>query len=158
MSAVIEDKTYGISAIKSGLLLFWGCWFSLAFLTNFFDLAGTNNLLPAYWHFRSGNLALITSVINIYSFSYAWANLLFIIDIIIQGSIAVLFLYAAMNFWMQRPAWKWVNTAFGISLALWATFILMDEFFIAYNYESTHMALIMAELLTIIAIHFLPEK
>lgn len=156
MSSTIK-QTYGVSPIKSGLLLFWGCWFLLAALTNCFDLLGTHNLLPSYWRFRSGNLALITSVIHIYNFSFIWANLLFLIDIIIQGTVSVLFIIAAVTFWTQRPAWKWINAAFGISIALWATFILMDEFFIAYNFEGTHMSLFAAELLSMIAMHLLPE-
>lgn len=158
MSSSIKHKSYALSQIKCGLLLFWGCWFLLAFLTNCSDFFGTYNLLPADWRFRSGNMALILSAIHIYGFSYALANLLFFIDIIIQGSVAGLFLIATIKFWTRRPAWKWINAAFGISIALWAAFTLMDEFFIVYNLEGTHMSLFAAELLTMIAMHLLPAE
>ena len=158
MPAAIRHKTYGLHPIKFGLLLFWGLWFLIAFLTNTFDFLGVYNYLPTVWRFRSNNLALITSVIHIYNFPGTWANLLFTIDIIIQGSASILFLIAAMKWWSHRQAWKWINGAFGLSIALWAAFILMDEFFIAYNFEGTHMLLIVAELLTFTALHLLPDE
>lgn len=157
MSLSVKYKSYGLHQIKSGLLLFWGLWFLLVFFTNSFDFLGVYNMLPSDWRFRSGNLSLILSVINIYGFSGAFANLLFFLDIIIQGTAAVLFFIAAVKLWTNRQAWKWINTAFGISTALWAAFILMDEFFIAYNFEGTHSTLLIMEIISLLAMHLLPD-
>lgn len=153
--AAAKHKTYGLHLFKSGLLLFWGMWFVLVFSTNIFDFLSVYSQMPMEWRFRSGNLALIVSVVNIYHFSGALANLLFVLDIIIQGLAAVLFVIAAVKFWLGKQAWKWINAAFGISIALWALFILMDEFFIAYNFEGTHNGLFIAEILTLLAVHLL---
>lgn len=152
-----KHKSYGLHEIKAGLLLFWGVWFVLVVLTNSFDILSTYDALPAEWRFRSGNLALIISIVNIYRFSGVFANLLFLSGLIAESVIAILFIVAALKFWSRRPAWKWVNAAFGISIAFWAVFILLDELFIAYNFEGTHSTLLISEVLILLAIHLLPE-
>jgi hypothetical protein len=50
-----------------------------------------------------------------------------------------------------------VYQAFVPSLALFATFMLMTEVFIAYGVESTHMRIFIAQLVSLYVIHQLPE-
>jgi hypothetical protein len=148
----------GLFAIKLGCLLFWFGWFSLACLSNLFDMINALYGLPAEWHFVSGNYVAVAKVISIYSLPDFCLNLLFSLDILIQAACALLFFLAAWAFWKQKELPTLVNYAFGLSMGLWAAFILMDELFIAYAYEGTHLNLFAFELLTLLALHELTPK
>jgi predicted ABC-type ATPase len=53
-----------------------------------------------------------------------------------------------------------VYTAFGVSLALWAAFVIADEIFIAYetaNLEGTHMGIFASQLITLLVLRLLPD-
>lgn len=158
MTAAANKKGIGMQAIKTGLLLFWGTFFLLTFLTNLFDLFGTEQYLQSGWHFRSGNYALVLSTINIYRLPFAVGMFLFVCDIILQGWLCVLFFVTAYKFWSNKKPWFWVNFSFGIATLLWGLFIIMDELFIAYNLEGTHMTFITFTLIAFMAMHNLPDK
>src|SRR3990167_7502495 len=90
-------QSYGLHEIKVGLMLFWGLWFLFAFITNSFDMLSAHNALPTDWRFRSGNLALMISIVNVYRFSAVFASLIFFSGLIIEYAITVLFLIAAVK-------------------------------------------------------------
>jgi len=46
------------------------------------------------------------------------------------------FLIASYYFWKGNNYWSLINIAFLLSIFLWAAFILLEEVFIAYTYES----------------------
>lgn len=156
MPATTKYQSYGLSTLYLGLLLFWALWFCIACLTNIADLLVTWQILPETWPFRSSNFAQLASTISLYSLSPAFAALLLLVDILIQGTIATLFGIAVHKWRQNRTPWKWVNAALILSIALWAIFSLMDELFIAYSYESTHLTLLISSLLTLIVMHRLP--
>lgn len=158
MTSAANKKGAGAHLIKSGLLFFWAIYFFLFFLTNLMDLFASHNVLSQGWLFRSGNYALIISTIKIYEFTSTTAVFLFLCDITLQAIASILFLIASIRFCCHKKAWRWINIAFGVSMSLWALFIIMDELFIAYNYESTHINIFMLELLSLLAIHVLPDK
>lgn len=153
-----SNKSFMLFNLKVGCLLFWACWFALAFTTNTTDFMQALGWLPRDFHFRSGNVDLVKFVINIYQTPNWILMILFILDIAIQGACAILFFAACWHFYNRRSsAWSLVNTAFTLSIGLWAAFLIMDEFFIAYTYESVHSNLFIFELLTLLAIHLLPD-
>jgi len=149
-----DNQYFGLSFLKQIILLFWGIWFSIAFITNFTDLLHYqyNTTLP----FRSGNYIALEKVIAIYNAPYYFLNMLFLMDIFVQGISATLFLIAAFCWWKRIYTWQTVNCAFIISLSLWAVFLIMEEIFIAYSYEAVHIRLFIFELISLIAIHLLP--
>jgi hypothetical protein len=151
------NKTGGIFYIKLGCLLFWSCWFTLICLTNIFDFIHAYHGLPDDWLFRSGNYMLLAKVLQIYHTHSAILFTLFSLDIFVQGASAVLFIISSVTFLIKRQITLIVNIAFGISMALWAVFILLEEAFIAYNYESVHIRLFAFEMLTLLALHLLPH-
>jgi hypothetical protein len=157
MFSGIENRSPMLFYFKLGLLLYWACWFSLACTTNLFDFLHAMGYLPAQWLFRSGNYTLLAGVINIYHMPSLILNLLFICDISVQGLSALLFFIAFFSFWMRaaRP-WRFINTAFALSIALWAVFLIMEEVFIAYRFEGTHSGLIVFETISLMALHLLP--
>jgi len=51
-----------------------------------------------------------------------------------------------------------IQRAFAINLALWATFMIADEVFLAYGLENVHRSIFAAQLLSLLAISLLPES
>ncbi len=152
------DKTTGLYFIKLGCLLFWGCWFAIASMTNVFDFLYAIDVLPKTWVFRSGNYGALGSVFRIYFDSPVFLNVMFIADFSVQMLSAGLFYLAFIFVWSKRNAWFLINTAFALSMALWAAFLIFEEIFLAYTYEPIAINLIVIELLTLLAVHFLPEN
>lgn len=152
-----QKQDYGLFNFKLGILLFWGIWFSIAFLTNMTDFLMTINIMSVS-SVRSGNYNALEKVISIYNTPHDFLNILFSLDIFAQGLSAILFFIATFCFWKRIYIWQTINTAFSISIFLWAIFLIMEEIFIAYSYETTHITLFMFELISLIALHLLPHS
>src|SRR5579883_1461477 len=130
-----RNQSYGLFYIKVRILFFWSCWFFIAFLTNLTDFLTQTHIITETT-FRSGNYEALEKVIEIYHTPLCILNFLFIMDLLSQGFSAFLFLIATICF-LRNSGNKWpsINIAFGISVALWAVFLVMEEIFIAYPYE-----------------------
>ena len=101
---------------------------------------------------------MVHDVLNIYSNSGFILNTLFSLDILTQLSSAMLFFCAAWIFISKQKVSCYVNYAFGVSLGLWAAFILVDEILIAYGYEHNHQILLTFELVTFLSFYLLPDR
>ena len=156
MTTFEKHRGDGLFYLKAGTLFFWGMWFLLASLTNIFDLFNVFGILTPEWRFRSGNYLLLSQALSIYDVGSMCTNLLFICDILVQGTAATLFFIAAWHFWHQKNAWIYINAAFTLSIALWGMFIIMEETFIAYAFEEVHRSLFSLELISLLALHLLP--
>ena len=152
-----KNQDYGLFYLKQIILLFWCAWFFIAFLTNFTDLLTTTHTMTAS-SFRSGNYSALEKVIAIHHTPHYLLNMLFILDIFIQGISAILFFTAAICFWRRIYTWQAINIAFGISMSLWAIFLIMEEIFIAYSYEATHIRLFVFEMVSLLVLHLLPHQ
>jgi hypothetical protein len=143
-----DDRT-----IPRGLLFFWAVWLSLVTLTNVLDGLKTLRLLPSGWAFASGNYAFMASTVAKYGTPGAVTALLFV-------GVVLWELLAASLFWRALAAhrrdaagaWDAVRRAFTVSLALWAGFMLADETFFAFDAESTHVRLLIAQLASLLTI------
>jgi hypothetical protein len=153
-----HSKASTLFYLKAGCLFFWACWFTLACTTNILDLILAMGKLSANWHFHSGNYTLLARTLSIYSVPAYLLNILFMLDISVQGLSAILFFLALSAYLRRKHGWLLINSAFTVSIALWAVFIIMEEIFIAYQYESVHIRLFMFELLTLLTIHSLPQE
>lgn len=138
---------------KLGTLCFFACWFSIAFLTNLFDLLNTLQITHE-WKFHSGNYLALKKVIDTYSTPTAILNFLFVSDVFIQGLVAILFSFASLFYLTGRNAWPCIYLAFAISMALWAIFLILEEIFIAYAYEATHIRLLVLEIVSLLLLHW----
>lgn len=153
------DKFSVLFIIQLICLLFWGSWFGLAFITNVFDFMDARHVLPAPWAFRSHNYALLAQVVSIYHLGPLYIATMFVLNMALQGLSSVLFFCAFLCSWRsQTRYWPLVYPAFLFSISLWAIFVLMEEVFIAYQYESTHVRLFMFELITLLLLHVRPER
>ena|SRR3990167_6013619 len=151
-----QKQDYGLFYFKLGTLLFWGIWFSIAFSTNIADFFITTNTHLAS-SFRSGNYNALEKVIVIHNTPHYFLNILFSLDIFAQGLSAILFFIAVFCLWKHVYVWQAINIAFNVSMSLWAVFLIMEELFIAYSYEATHIRLFMFEMISLLALHLLPH-
>ena len=58
---------------------------------------------------------------------------------------------------MHRSGGNALYTAFLVSLALWAAFIVIDEIFLAYATEDTHLRVFTAQALSLLLLFLVPE-
>src|SRR6266571_1638181 len=113
--------------LKSGVLLFWAAWFTIVLITNVCDALKAGRVLPSGWTFSSGNWELMLKATAGLLFWRAWAA---------GGRGGVI--------------------AFVVGLALWATFALADEVFLAYTVEAAHLRLFGLQLVSVLALRLLP--
>src|SRR5262249_53007320 len=130
-----------------GLLAFWALYFAIVALSNLTDLLRGVHLLPANWHWVSGNLAFMASATGTFGVP-AWVN-----PILLAGVIAWQAL-AAVLFWRAARADGKVSLgpSFAVGVSLWAVFILLDEALLIFETgaEATHLRLLIAQLLTLV--------
>jgi hypothetical protein len=141
-------------ALKIGLLSFWTLWLTAVFITNVFEALKTWGLLPKDWPWASGNYAMIKSAVPLPTWT---TKLLFLGVVLWQATGVVLFWVALYRFTTAgSEALAEVSAAFGTTLGLWAAFMISDEIFRIYQYQTTHLLLFVSQLLSLLAIVLLP--
>ena len=144
--------------LKQGIVLFWAIWLSVAFSANAFDGLKALKIMREGWRFASGNYALMVETTRRYLLPAWLTRVLFLGVVLWQGLSALLFWYAFSTFHgMHFPGLRALNMAFLVSLALWAAFMIADEIFMAYDAEAAHMRIFIAQLLSLLVLHLLPE-
>jgi len=149
---------FSLVTLKRGLLFFWAAWLTIVLLTNVFDLLKQSGVLGAGWRFASGNYGFMAATTAIYALPPALVTLLFI-GVILWEALAAWLMWLAFLRARdgQSALLARVNTAFVVSLALWAAFMLADEILMAYDVEATHMRIFAAQLVTLLVIYLLPD-
>jgi len=144
-------------SLKVVLVLFWGAWFAVVFLTNLFGAMKSFGMLPPSWKFASKNYDAVVKATSIYRPASWVPRILFVGVVLWQLIAAALYLWAfAVSVAAHAIVAGPVNAAFGTGIALWAAFMLADEITIKYGYEQSHELLFMAQLVTLLAIYLLP--
>ncbi len=146
--------------LKAGIILFWAVWLSLVLVLNILDVLKQHGVLGDGWKFNSGNFPFMQAVVKVYGAPNAITWVLYL-SAIVWEIVAVAFLWTALLGFDPnnlRP----VNLAFLVNLALWAMFVIMDEFFLTFlvpgfNIMETHRSLFTANLVSLMAIHLLPN-
>jgi len=128
------------------LLGFWCLYFAVVSLSNLTDLLRSLHLLPAEWAWVSGNLAFITTSIAKIGIPPALSPLLL-------AGVIVWQVVASFLFWraLRQGDGASIGPPFVVSIALWATFILLDEILLIFETgaEATHLRLFIAELVSL---------
>lgn len=136
--------------IWAGLLLFWALYFSIICLSNTTDALKALSMLPPDFRFVSGNYNMVSKVVGIYGPTAGLAGLFFAGVILWEGLGAFLFWKALVaNARQADNSRESTYLAFGVTIGLWATFIVSDEVFLAYEFpglSSTFFNLLIAEL------------
>jgi len=144
--------------IREGIIVFWTIWFGVVLLTNVMDGLKALSILPAEWPFASGNRALIHQVIDRYSPTQSWVDPLFAGVILWEMIIVLLFARTLCPGWSTRPRQQALRTAFAAALGLWASFLIVDELFVAYDVEATHWRLLLVQLVTLLYVELPSEE
>jgi hypothetical protein len=144
--------------LKQGILLFWALWLTVAWLANTCDGLKACHVLGKGWKFASGNYALMVEATQKYH-TPLWLNATLFFGVILwQGGAALLFWSAFSAFQgLYRPGDHLLYPAFLVSLALWAAFIIIDEIFLAYETEDTHLRVFTAQAISLLVLVLLPE-
>ena len=144
--------------LKQGILLFWALWLTVACLANTCDGLKACHVLGAGWKFASGNYALMVETTQKYH-TPLWLNAMLFFGVILwQGCSALLFWSAFSAFQgVHQPGGHTLYQAFPVSLALWAAFIIIDELFLAYETEDTHLRVFTAQAISLLLLVLLPE-
>jgi hypothetical protein len=142
---------------KRIIVVFWALWWMLAFLTDFLGGLYSLNVFTEPWVPHSNYPALVTSLAQYDAPS--WLPSLFFVGIIAWSLLSALaFVVAALT--PRQPSQRWrerVNAAFIISLGLWFAFFISDQVVMMFDLEQNHMVQGGFQLLTFMAIHFLPD-
>lgn len=147
-----------LATLKRGLLLFWAAWLSIVFLTNACDALRALDVLGEGWRFASGNWAFLVETTRVYD-TPDWLRAILFAGVVAWEGLGTLLLWRAFGASLgdgladRRPT----DAAFVVNLALWAAFVLADELFLVYGVEATHLRLLIAQLVTLLAIHLLPD-
>lgn len=150
-------KALGIPTLKRGIVGFWALYFTLVFASNAFDALKALGVVGDRFAFASGNYAMIVAATAKLASSTALNAILFAGVLAWEALAAVLFWSAFRRVRHRGPV---ETAAFVASIALWAAFVLADEVFLAYEggTEATHVRLFVAQLVSLLAIHLLPDE
>ncbi len=154
--------TLTLLTLKQGIILFWALYMSLVVILNIFDALKTAKYLPQNWKFSSGNYWFIEQVTKMYN-TPGWINGLLFAGAIIWEAIMTVMLFAAL-FSFNGSSYASINSAFIVGIALWAAFMVLDEFFLAWsvaignsNPMEGHRSLFVSWLICLMAINLLPN-
>ena len=146
---------FSVITLKQAMLAFWAIWLTIVCLANLCDLLKRWRVLGDHWKFASGNYDLMQKSTRVYHLPDAAVLLLFIGVVIWEALAGFLTWNALLSF--NGSVSDAVYAAFGVSLALWAAFLIADEIFMAYEMETTHIAIFIAQLISLIALVLLPS-
>lgn len=150
-------KPSKVNAISRGVVCFWALWFSIVFASNVCDALMHLGLLPETWPFASGNFVAITKVTARYTIPTAVLGGLFLGVILWELVGAVLFWRAVVSMALTCLDRGILYGAFGCGLALMAAFVITDEICIVYDLEAAHLRLLVAMLISLLFVEFVPD-
>jgi hypothetical protein len=148
-----------LGGVKRGVLFFWALWLSLVFATNALDGLKALDVLPAGWALASGNYAFLRRVTAVYQ-TPAWLTAALFAGVVLWEGLAALLFWHSFRVWcgVKGRGLPAFYTAFGVSLALWAAFMIAEEVFLAYPVEGTHRSLFTCTLVSLLALRLLPDE
>jgi hypothetical protein len=144
--------------IKRISLIFWAAWLSVIVATNVLDALVAMGGLPNSFKFVSGNWSWINQVMDPLGVPRELQAVLFGGAIAWEALAATLFWWAVASY-RGRPLVQEKATVYacGVNLALWATFQVLDEVFLAYKPEEVHRAIFISQVATLLLLHLLPS-
>jgi len=145
--------------LKRALLFFWALWFSIAAITNIMDGLKAVAFLPNPWPLASGNYAFIVDTMHAYD-PPRWLTASLFLGVIAWECLTAFLLWQACKQFrgIDQQGLTAVYRAFTVGLGLWASFIIADEIFIAYEIEHTHRQLFILQLLSLLGLRLLPDE
>ena len=145
-----EKQNRALTWISYGVIVFWATWALLVALGDSVNLMQEANLLPSYLVFTSKNYNLLTKSFALYQIQNKTLMLICYSIIVIFAWVITVFFWRAV-FAVKQDLERYLQkcyTAFMVSFAIEAFFILSDEIFLQYELEHGHMARLGFKLIT----------
>jgi hypothetical protein len=152
-----SSGTWGARTLVLVLLAFWAVWWSLVFATNFFDALKVLDVLGENWSFASGNYGFLVSVMEVHDTPEIVTKLAFAVGILWEFALAALTWLALADHADGSGTMDTVYRAFVPAVAFFGAFLWLTEFFLAYSLANTHVRLLIAALVSLLAIVTLRE-
>jgi hypothetical protein len=142
---------WSVILLLRGLLFYWAAWLTAVAATNILDLLQSWKVLSPEFKFVSGNGAWIAQVMQPLAIPAAVQTGFYLGAIIWESLAAILFWRAVRRYrGLSLSQESAVFLAFGVNLALWGAFQILDEVFLAYQPEAVHRTIFANQLLTIL--------
>lgn len=155
-----EQKDLSIKWISRGIIVFWAFWSLLVALSDSVNFLQQANILPSHWVFTSKNYDLVMNSLALYQINNVVLTLfLYFFIVLFAWIITLCFIRAAFSSstgvarYLQR-----CYTAFLLSFAIEAFFIMADEIFVQYALEHGHMDRLGFKMLTFLVFFVLEQK
>lgn len=141
------------TTVKRIICGFWALWIGAIAATNLFSLLKALTLVGPAWRFASHNFELVRSYLTAFRLPIG----------------VVVIAFAALVFWQYQTTWLFLraaaapadrrraNAAFGAGMALFAAFLVVGELVLRFDFEAIHMRIFMAQAISWMAIHLLPD-
>ncbi len=145
--------------LKRSILLFWSVWITTVVLMNVGDAFKVVGVLPSDWKLASGNYQAIVDAAAVYGTPH-WLDLLLFFGAILWETAAMLLFWMATRRYQSDGSYheRAMYLAFTALFALFATFILADEFFHEYRMEGDHRGIAILLLASLLALQLLPDR
>lgn len=144
----------GTGFIKSGMLLMWALWMTLVTVYNLLDALKTLRVMPTRT-VSSSNFALLVRTTRVYR-TPRWLVWTLFWGVIVWEALASGLLWAAL----LGGGLGLASAALGVSLLLWAGFILANQFFMTWLTEpaavAAHRSLFNMTALSLLLLYLLP--
>jgi hypothetical protein len=140
---------------KRILVIFWGFWWLIAFLTDFLGGLQHLKLIDLSLNIDTNYPFLVKSLMP-FNPPHWLPAYLFIMLMIWALISSLLFFWASLA---SKARWlRLANIAFIVSLGLWLAFFLADQIIMNFDLEANHMVQGGFQLLCFFALYLLPEQ
>ncbi len=139
-----------VNLVSVGLLLFWGVYFAMAGTGNLVDWLTEHGYRGRYFRFSSKNFELLEKVAERHRSGKGTVRVMFIVIMSWELLSAAGYL-SALAMYLMGGTW-FLPYAFFIGMGLFAGIILGNEAFVYYDDEEEHVVMLLAQLITYIAI------
>lgn len=139
-----------MNLVSAGLLLFWGIYFSMAATGNIADWLTQHGYRGKYFRFSSKNFELLERVAQKHGSGARLMQVLFVVIASWELLSAVTYL-SAFGLYLTG-GFLLVPYAFFVGMGLFAGLVLGNEAFIYYDDEEEHVVMLLAQLISYIAV------
>ena len=139
-----------MNIVSGGLLLFWGIYFAMAGAGNVVDWLTNHGYRGKYFRSSSKNLELMEKVAQKHGSGRSEIKVLFTV-IMSWELLSAATYFAALGFYLTgNPVL--VQYAFFIGVGLFAGLVLGNEAFVYYDDEEEHIVMMVAQLVSYVAV------
>jgi hypothetical protein len=151
-------KTTTLVAIKRGLLLYWSLWFTIVFASNGLDGLEALGVIDQGWKLAGGDFTLLSPAAAIYGAPARASGVLLACLVLWQGITVAAFWRAFGKFrGLKNSDPRALAAAFILATSLFAALLLADRVFGGHPFVTTHLKILIAVLLSLLLVYFLPE-